>query len=111
VLVHNTDPFSIAFSRDPALISEADTFLHGPWAGRSLGEAVTEARAIGALPEGLSVNATWVNDQMVVANNRTLWVAQRAALENVTVGGLDSGSVSKVVDKHLSQSGGPFTCD
>jgi RHS repeat-associated protein len=108
VLAHNTDPSSIYFSRDPALIEASDTFSHGPWAGRTLGEAVAEARALGALPKGLSLNASWVNDVMVTANNRTLWVAQQAGLSNVSVGGLESGSVAKTVMTHLAESGGPF---
>jgi RHS repeat-associated protein len=108
VLVHNTDPFSIYFSRDPGVIQVTDTFQHGPWAGRTLGEAVAEASSLGRLPEGLSLNASWVNDTMVAANNRTLWVAQQAGLENVSVGGLESNSVAKTVMTHLGESGGPF---
>jgi RHS repeat-associated protein len=108
VLVHNSDPFDILFSRDPAAIEASDRFLHGPWAGRTLGEAAEEARALNRLPAGLELNASWVNDEMVAANNRTLWVAQQAGLENVSVGGLESNGVAKVVQTHLRESGGPF---
>jgi RHS repeat-associated protein len=109
VLVHNTDPFDILFSRDPRLIEATDTFAHGPWAGRTLGDAVLETRSLGMLPDGLSLNASWVNDVvMVTANNRTLWVAQQAGLNSLSVSGLDSGRVAKTVMEHLAESGGPF---
>jgi RHS repeat-associated protein len=108
VLAHNTDPYDINYSRDPALIQGSDTFEHGDWAGRTLDEAVAEARSLGQLPEGLTLNASWVNDTMVAANNRTLWVAQQAGLQNVSVSGLESGSVAKTVMTHLKESGGPF---
>src|SRR6516165_2183894 len=56
VLAPNTDPMSILFSRDPAGIQASDTFLHGDWAdGRTLGDAVREARTLGQLPEGLTL--------------------------------------------------------
>ena len=96
------------FSRNPALISASDTFIHGPWPGRSFAEAVTEAKALGRLPSGLTLNATWVNDTMVAANNRMLWVAQQAGLGNVSVSGLQSNGVEKSVMTHLAESGGPF---
>lgn len=109
VLVHNTDPFDILFSRNPGNIQATDTFIHGPWANRTLGEAVAEARQLGKLPEGLQLNATWLNEaDMVTANNRTLWVAQEANLTNVSVKGLGSNSVAKDVIRHLDESLGPF---
>jgi hypothetical protein len=108
VLAHNTDPSSIFFSRDPSVIQATDTFSHGPWANRTLAEAVAEARATGTLPEGLTLRASWVNDVMVTADNRTLWVAQQAGLENVAVEGLESNSVWNTVKAHLLESGGPF---
>jgi hypothetical protein len=69
---------------------------------------VEEASSLGQLPEGLTLNASWVNDTMVAANNRTLWVAQQAGVENISVSGLDSNSVAKTVMTHLTESGGPF---
>jgi RHS repeat-associated protein len=114
VLVHNTDPNDILFSRDPAAINSSTTFGKlGPWANRTLGDAVEEAKALGQLPEGLTLNASWVvgpsgDVNMVTANNRTLWVAQQAGLQNVSVQGLESDSISKIVDTHLGESGGPF---
>jgi len=113
-LVHNQScPCRILFSRDPSEILGSDTFGHGPWAGRTLDEAVTEAQELGGLPEGLELNASWVNDAMVAANNRTLWVAIKAGLINVPVKGLDSNKVWNTVRQHLDESGGPFEppCD
>jgi hypothetical protein len=107
LLVHNTDPWDIWFSRDPGAISGSDTFLHGPWAGRTLDEAVAEAQELGQLPEGLDLNAAWVNEQMVAANNRTLWVAQQANLPNVPVNGLGDNSIADTVRKHLGENS-PF---
>jgi len=110
VLAHNTDPSSILFSRNPAAINASTTFEHGPWANRTLGEAVAEAQRLGRLPDGLRLNATWHGEamDMVAANNRTLWVAQQAGLRNVSVQGLESGKVAKTVMNHIIESGGPF---
>jgi hypothetical protein len=110
LLVHNTNPWAIWFSYDPTLINGEWTFEAGPWAGRTLNEAVNEAIELGELPEGLELNATWWNDlTMVALNNRTLWVAQQAGLENVPVYGLESNKVWERVRWHLNKNGGsPF---
>ncbi len=108
-LVHNQScPCQVLFSRDPSKILGSDTFAHGDWEGRTLDEAVAEAQQMGELPEGLELNASWVNDAMVAANNRTLWVAIKAGLTNVPVNGLDSSKIWNTVRKHLEESGGPF---
>ena len=85
VLVHNIDPWEIAFSRP---VDAAETFQHGSWKGRSLAEAVAETRALGRLPTGLQLNAakffTPAGEELIVAiNNRTLFVAQEAGLAHV----------------------------
>jgi hypothetical protein len=64
---------------------------------------VAEAQELGALPDGLELNASWVNDVMVAANNRTLWVAIKAKLMNVPVKGLDSTKVWNTVQQRLSR--------
>src|SRR5262249_45910387 len=51
VLVHNIDPWNIAFTRP--IPSPGETFSNGPWAGRTVAEAIALAREQGALPEGL----------------------------------------------------------
>ena len=110
VLVHNTDPREMMFSRPPSEISEADTFSSGPWRGRTVGEAVAEARRLGGLPPGLQLNATRYGPShtLVAANNRTLWVALMAQLENISVYGLESNQVAKTVTWHISEFGGPY---
>lgn len=110
VLVHNTDPREMMFSRDPSKISEADVFSNGPWKGRTVGEALAETRRLGELAPGLQLNATRYGPShaLVAANNRTLWIALMAQLENVSVHGLNSNKVANSVIWHLSQFGGPY---
>lgn len=110
VLVHNADPREIYFSRPPEAINESTKFQHGPWKDRTLGEAVAEAKELGRLPDGLELRATRYGYQeiLVTANNRTLWVALQAALDDVPVTGLDSGTVAKDVMKHLKETGFPI---
>jgi RHS repeat-associated protein len=84
--VHNApcqsvDPFDIRFSQD----SIDPAFAHGSWKGRSLDEAVAAARQLGRLPEGLSIEVTEVNMDLVTLNNRTLYVAQQANLPGIPV--------------------------
>jgi len=64
VLTHNTDPWEIAFSRDPTTIRASDLFDHGALAekGWSLGDAVNEARRLGRLPSGLELTGNFIND-------------------------------------------------
>lgn len=73
------DPWDICFSQT----SIGDTFLNGPWAGRTLEEAIEETRLLGRLPDGLELNVMMLNDQWVTLNNRTLFVAQEAGLPHV----------------------------
>ena len=112
VLVHNTNPFDIHFSRPPGDINASQVFTdpNSAWKGRTLGDAVAEARRLGRLPDGLTLNATrWgAEETLVAANNRTLWIAQQARLRNVSVAGLESGSVAKTVTEHIARNGGPF---
>jgi hypothetical protein len=85
VLVHNVDPWDIAFSRP---VDATEEFQRGSWKGRKVAEAVAEARALGRLPDGLELNAakffTPAGEEVIIAiNNRTLFVAQEAGLTQV----------------------------
>lgn len=73
------DPWDILFTQD----SISDTFLHGPWKGRTLDEAIVVAQELKQLPKGLVLEITELNDQWVTLNNRTLYVAQQANLPHV----------------------------
>jgi RHS repeat-associated protein len=73
------DPWDIRYSQT----SISDTFQHGDWAGRSLQDAIAEARDLGRLPPGLELKVQNVNGQVVALNNRTLYVAQQANLTQV----------------------------
>lgn len=86
------DPWDICFSQT----SIGDTFLNGPWAGRTLEEAVAETRRLGALPEGLELNVMRLNDEWVTLNNRTLYVAQEANLPNVRVTDVGPGGMNQM---------------
>lgn len=80
------DPWDISFShplpQDPSL-----TFTDpaSPWCGKTVCDAIAEARQTGQLPPGLSIEAQEVNGKLVAVNNRTLWVAQQANLNDVDV--------------------------
>ena len=60
VLVHNVDPWDIYYTQD----SYAATFEHGPWQGRPVSDAITEARARSAVfPTGSSCGrCAWVTE-------------------------------------------------
>ncbi|WP_437996645.1 RHS repeat-associated core domain-containing protein [Sorangium sp. So ce185] len=73
------DPWDIRFTQ-PTISS---TFRDGPWAERTLEEAIDEARRLGRLPEGLELNVIKINDDFFTLNNRTLYVAQQANLLQV----------------------------
>jgi hypothetical protein len=86
VLVHNVDPWDVAFSR--AVDGPHEVFQHGPWTGRAVGEAIAEAQVLGRLPPGLDFNAaryiTPAGEEVIAAaNNRTLYVAQEAGLLHI----------------------------
>lgn len=105
VLVHNLDPWDIAFSRP---VDANEVFSHGPWKGRTVAAAIVEARAQNALPEGLQLNAaryfTAAGEEVVAAtNNRTLYVAQEAGLTNVNpVNDIDSSEAFRALQKQLT---------
>jgi hypothetical protein len=88
-----------------------ELFDRGPWAGRSVGEAIDEARALGALPEGLSWNAARYispagEEIIATANNRTLFVAQEAGLQHIhPANDIDSGKAWKKVEAQLNMAG------
>jgi len=103
VLVHNVDPWEIAFSR---AVSAGETFQHGPWAGRTVQSAIDAARSLGRLPDGLSLTGArfFSGGQEVIAsiNNRTLFVAQEAGLTNVSFANdIDSVKAMGGLEKQL----------
>lgn|GEM_PF-370245 len=113
ILVHNVDPWDVQFSRQ---VSPGEVFQHGPWAGRTVAEAVTEARNLGRLPSGLEFNASrYVTPEgaeaIAAINNRTLFVAQEAGLPHINpVNDVDSAKAFGAMQKQLSlasKKGGP----
>lgn len=93
------NPFDILFSQD----SIGDTFTDGDWAGRSLSEAIEETRALGHLPEGLTLNVTDLNGDYVTLNNRTLYVVQEAGLSQVHPnirGASATNQLNRLLDGH-----------
>ena len=91
VLVHNTDPWDILYSH-PLTAEQLETFTNGPWRGHPISEAIAEASKLGTLPPGLEIEAQEVNGRLVAVNNRTLYVAQRATLSNVST--VDKGGLT-----------------
>jgi hypothetical protein len=107
VLVHNVDPWDVAFSREVGGASEV--FQHGEiWGGRTVGEAIAESRALGRLAPGLEFNAaryfTPAGEEVIAAiNNRTLYVAQEAGLLHISpVNDIDSAKAFGALEKQLS---------
>jgi hypothetical protein len=101
VLVHNMDPWTIKFSRP---VMPGETFAHGPWAGQTVEAAIAEAMKLGRLPDGLTLEAQMVGNDMVAANNRTLYVARQANLANVSP--VDNGGKTfKVIEAHFRKNG------
>ncbi|MEO7596684.1 MAG: Hint domain-containing protein, partial [Byssovorax sp.] len=92
VLVHNVDPYDVSFSQS----SYGRTFAEGEWAGKSLVEAAAEARALGRLPNGLTLNVMEVNNQWVALNNRTLAVARMANLSEVAINDVGPSGMNKL---------------
>jgi hypothetical protein len=116
ILVHNIDPWDVAYSRQ--VTGAHEVFQHGPWAGRTVGEAVAEARALGRLPSGLDFNAarffTSGGEEVIAAiNNRTLYVAQEAGLTHIhPVNSIDSAKAVGALERQLAlaaQKGGSGT--
>jgi RHS repeat-associated protein len=89
------DPWDILFSQN----NFSPVFANGPWAGRTLAEAIAEARSLGRLPEGLELNAMLLNDQWVALNNRTLYVAQQANLPNVNPNDVGPSGLNELNNK------------
>jgi RHS repeat-associated protein len=75
------DPFDIAFSQT----SISDALREGPRAGETLESLIEEARSLGRLPDGLTLNVMELNGgrDIVTLNNRTLFIAQQAGLDNI----------------------------
>lgn len=93
------DPWDIQFTQD----SIGSTFADGDWAGRSLEEAIEEAKDLGKLPPGLELNVMELNGgaNVVTLNNRTLYVAQQANLPHVTpnvIGVSGTNKLNKLLD-------------
>ena len=119
ILVHNIDPFDIDFTR----IVDADEsftnkdFIPENIRGRTLKSVSEEAKLLGKLPDGLTLNAARYREggQEVIEaiNNRTLYVARTAGLENVTPGN-DIDSVNAYVQaqrqKQLAIKSGKNIC-
>jgi hypothetical protein len=101
VLVHNADPWDILFTQS----DYGATFTEGPWAGKTVEEAIIAARKLGRLPDGLTLNAMLMGDgRWAALNNRTLAVARGANLpfvEPVDAG--DSGM--NQFNRQLRESG------
>ncbi len=96
------DPWDIQFSQD----SISNTFSDGPWAGRTLEDAIEETRKLGKLPPGLELDVMEINGgrDVVTLNNRTLYVAQQANLPNVNpnfVGPEGTNKLNQLLDGHL----------
>lgn len=91
------DPWDVMYSQKTI----SDVFLDGPWKGRSLDDAIAEARKLGELPPGLELHVQDLNDQWVTLNNRTLYVAQQANLSQVNptiVGASGDNQMNKLLD-------------
>ncbi len=98
------DPWDVYFSREPH--GPEEVFQHGPWAGRTVGEAIEETRQLGRLPEGLQISGDWVhtvegNMIAAAANNRTLYVAQEANLPDITIHGLGTNEGAHAVQQQF----------
>ncbi len=84
VLVHNVDPYDILFRQDSiGSTFGKDKWVPERWRGKSIVEAINEAKKLGRLPDDLVLNATKLNYDWVTLNNRTLYVAQQAELSQV----------------------------
>jgi hypothetical protein len=105
VLVHNVDPWDVAFSRQ---VGPNEVFQSGPWKNLRVAEAIEEATSLGKLPPGLSFNAaryvTPAGEEVIAAiNNRTLYVAQEAGLLHINpVNNIDSAKAYADLGKQLA---------
>lgn len=102
VLVHNVDPYDVWFTQDN--FDPTFTDRDSPWFGKSLEEAAAEARALGRLPNGLTLNVMEWNGVWVTLNNRTLAVARMANLSNVSINDVGVSGTNTVV-RNLRESG------
>lgn len=96
VLVHNVDPWEIMFTQDSvgARFAEGE----GKMAGRTLESVAAEARALGRLPDGLTINAVRMGDgTWATLNNRTLAVARMANLPSVNPVDAGAAGTNKLV--------------
>jgi hypothetical protein len=59
-------------------------------------EVAAQARALGRLPEGLTLNVIEVNNQWVALNNRTLAVARMANLPEVAINDVGPRGMNKL---------------
>ncbi|WP_437951296.1 polymorphic toxin-type HINT domain-containing protein [Sorangium sp. So ce296] len=101
LLVHNVDPWDVLYTQP----TYGATFAEGPHAGRSLIQVAAEARALGRLPDGLTLNATRMADgRWATLNNRTLAVARMANLPNVNP--VDAGDKGFNIFQRLLRDGG-----
>jgi RHS repeat-associated protein len=99
------DPWDVYFSREPH--GPEEVFQHGPWADRTVGEAIDETRRLGRLPEGLQVHGDWLvlpsGEQIAVAaNNRTLYVAQEANLRDIAIHDLGTNAGAHAVQRQFA---------
>jgi hypothetical protein len=76
--------------------SYSPMFAEGSWAGRNLAEAAAEAREIGRLPNGLTLNVIEINNRWVALNNRTLAVVRMANLPEVSIKGVGPSGLNKL---------------
>ncbi|HEY2516909.1 MAG TPA: RHS repeat-associated core domain-containing protein, partial [Polyangiaceae bacterium] len=103
VLVHNVDPWDINFTQTS--YGPVFTDPRSPWAGRSVGDAIAEARLLEELPPGLDLRAMRMGDGSWAAlNNRTLAVARGANLSDVSVTEVGDEAMNEFNAK-LSESG------
>ena len=105
VLVHNVNPWDVAFSRQ---VGPNEVFQNGPWKDLRVSDAVEEAMTLGKLPPGLSFNAaryiTPAGEEVIGAiNNRTLYVAQEAGLDHINpTNDIDSAKAYADFEKQLA---------
>jgi hypothetical protein len=85
VLVHNVDPFDMLFTQDSVGQTFGnDKLVPEQWRGRPISDAISEAKRLGRLPDGLNINAVRGGDgRWITLNNRTLYVAQQAGLSQI----------------------------
>lgn len=94
------NPLDIAFSQN----SISDVLTEGPRAGESIFDLIQEAKELGRLPDGLRLEVMELNGgrDIVTMNNRTLYIAQQAGLEQVHPKFVDNiNKLNKLLDGHL----------